>query len=729
MFGKKQKQPYLSLPLAYTKENKVFSLTDTEAEKHIWCQGTSGSGKSWAVCWIILTLLRNKRNFIAIDPHGDLAELVLKYLIASGFYKSEKAFEKLWYIECRKAKTEAAIAYNILNQPYTPFDISSNFMNAVHRAFPSSSGATTALDNLLLGASHLLCLNHEPITRLYDLVFSDSYREMLLKNCDNEQINAFFAYKFPGNKVSSQVVDSTLRRLFLLSFSPVLKNMLSQKENKLDFRSLMRRQTSVFFNLGGLSEEDKKLLGCLLTVQIEQAFMSRADMPETERYPYHILIDEFPVFAEQSGAAFNNIMEQIRKYNGSLVLINQHLEQLPRGIGGALQNAIPIMMKTGYRDSSTITSYFYRKEEPDTRDFFSQLFFPQETTAFSEIERGEQARKQYENQERSEALITLHGQTQQIRFPTLPKVDVPGNVIERVKQEYTTRLLTAISQIASPSVISGADTSGGAAPGNIAKRRVPVTSPSPAIPFQTFVGTSGTEAELHALFSQYGYLTVSQVARILQKSENTARNKLNKLVTAGILETQSLPRTSPSGKTPLVYSLKKGIRKHEFLDHCLATSEILVQTALLPTVSSDLTLLDLISDHNIKTSPIKLADGNIVVPDGIAKIVSQDYEYALYYEVDRNTEFQKDKIVSKLNNYKTLASHCACMCVVFCVVEGGDLRVKTLKNWAADVLPEAYRELFLFAALDLDTLTPETFFLAPIWSSVGHTPLQPLIEI
>src|SRR2546430_9088726 len=51
-----------------------------------------------------------------------------------------------------------------------------------------------------------------------------------------------------------------------------------------------------------------------------------------------------------------------------------------------------------------------------------------------------------------------------------------------------------------------------------------------------------------------------------------------------------------------------------------------------------------------------------------------------------------------------ISSHCACMCVAFCVVEGGDLRVKALKNWAADVLPEAYRELFLFAALDLDSL-------------------------
>src|SRR5437588_8544403 len=188
LFGRKEQlQPLLSLPLGYTKDGKVFALTGTDAEKHLWLQGVSGSGKSWALCWIILTLLRNKRNCIVIDPHGDLAELLLKYLAYSGYWENELGYEKLWYIECRKAKTEAAIAYNILKQEYTPFDIASHFMSAVHRAFPSSSGSTTALDNLLLAASLLLSLNNEPITKLYDLVFSDTYRNMLLQNCKDEQ--------------------------------------------------------------------------------------------------------------------------------------------------------------------------------------------------------------------------------------------------------------------------------------------------------------------------------------------------------------------------------------------------------------------------------------------------------------------------------------------------------------------------------------------------------------
>src|SRR5947208_14164067 len=93
----------------------------------------------------------------------------------------------------------------------------------------------------------------------------------------------------------------------------------------------------------------------------------------------------------------------------------------------------------------------------------------------------------------------------------------------------------------------------------------------------------------------------------LGKRENPARNKLNRLVDGGILQTQNVPRTTPSGKTPFVYTLvKKGTRKHEFLEHALATSDILISTALLPTVARDLTIVDLQADFMLKASPLKL---------------------------------------------------------------------------------------------------------------------------
>ena len=50
-------------------------------------------------------------------------------------------------------------------------------------------------------------------------------------------------------------VCSSLRRVNLFAFSPVLRNSLAQDENVLDFRALMDSGRSVIYNLGGFDEE------------------------------------------------------------------------------------------------------------------------------------------------------------------------------------------------------------------------------------------------------------------------------------------------------------------------------------------------------------------------------------------------------------------------------------------------------------------------------------------
>ncbi len=151
----------------------------------------------------------------------------------------------------------------------------------------------------------------------------------------------------------------------------------------------------------------------------------------------------------------------------------------------------------------------------------------------------------------------------------------------------------------------------------------------------------------------------------------------------GELKTQSVPRTSPSGKTPLVYTLvKKGSRKHEFLEHALATSEGIAEYCIITNIAPLATIVAMQADHTLKASPLQLPAGNTLVPDGYVRLHTHEYEYAFYFEIDRNTE-SKEKIASKLIAYKALASQCDCMTVAFCITEGGDLRVKTLRVMGA----------------------------------------------
>lgn len=722
-----------SLVLGHTVEGKqMFALTGTDFERHKVISGITGAGKSYILASIFLLLFRLKISVVLIDPNGDLAKLILILLAGSDYFADPRSFSRLWYVDFKRAEKDYAIAFNLLNQPYEAHTTANNLLESMHRAFPVT-GTTANLDNVILAASLVLIENSLPITELPRLILDAEFRDRLLLKVSDPLVVEFFKSKF-GDKVNSNLVDSTMRRAFLLTFSPVLRNTLGQFANKLNMRHILDTGRSCIFNLGGLDDQSKRLLGGALMVNIEQAFLSRADLDPKLRRPAHVIIDEFPVFSSHSEQSFSVILEQVRKYKGTLYLAHQTQSQLSSGMAGSLQNAVSINMRSGYSDSSTLVQQFYRPQSKLNESFFDSLLHiigvkpEKEHSVFSDVANTNEAKYLFETLDRQEAIVTLNGVSTLIKTNTIPEVKVDPRKLEEIENTYASSLLTPLSQIGKDESVSHLTLVTSPLPP--AKRRIPRSS-STNPPFQTFVGCAGTDEELLAIFSQYGgYLTVVMLSKLLQKSENTARNKLNRLVDSGLVEAQSVPRTSPSGKTPLVYSLaKKGVRKHEFLEHALATSEILLSAALLPTVANEVTILDIRSDLlHFKTSPIVLSDGKSLVPDGCVRLCSPSYEYVVYVEVDRGSE-SREKIVSKLNNYKTLASQCDCMAVAFCVVSGGELRVKALRNWAEDVIQEEMQELFLYAPLDSASLTPKNLYLAPTWLSASENMPQPLIVL
>ena len=147
------------------------------------------------------------------------------------------------------------------------------------------------------------------------------------------------------------MLESTLRRVFLLTFSPPLRYSLGQTENALDFRALIDDGTSVLCNLGGLDEATRQLLGCLLTVGFERAALARAQQPAAARRQYHLFLDEFASFSAQSEQALGEVLSQCRKYGLFLTLAHQTWSQLSVKLAGALQNTVEIAFRLGHDDA------------------------------------------------------------------------------------------------------------------------------------------------------------------------------------------------------------------------------------------------------------------------------------------------------------------------------------------------------------------------------------------
>jgi DNA helicase HerA-like ATPase len=88
-----------------------------QANTHWHIIGTSGSGKSFFLAQLFLSLLKHGSPVTLIDPHGDLAKLVLTHLVGQGRYKDKATYEQIVYLDLPAAeRQERFLPFNPLQQ-------------------------------------------------------------------------------------------------------------------------------------------------------------------------------------------------------------------------------------------------------------------------------------------------------------------------------------------------------------------------------------------------------------------------------------------------------------------------------------------------------------------------------------------------------------------------------------------------------------------------------------
>jgi Helicase HerA, central domain len=129
--------PMLRLPL---------KIRLSQANTHWHIIGTSGSGKSFFLAQLFLSLLQHGRPVTLIDPHGDLAKLVLTHLVGQGRYKDTATYDRILYLDLPTAEQQGRfLPFNPLLQDLPAHTIASNFKEAMHRAFPELSQGAAIL--------------------------------------------------------------------------------------------------------------------------------------------------------------------------------------------------------------------------------------------------------------------------------------------------------------------------------------------------------------------------------------------------------------------------------------------------------------------------------------------------------------------------------------------------------------------------------------------------------
>jgi hypothetical protein len=164
--------PGLALPL---------NIRLSQANTHWHIIGTSGSGKSFFLAQLFLSLIQHGLPVTLIDPHGDLAKLVLTHLVGQGRYRDPTNYTRIVYLDLPAAeRQERYLPFNPLLQDIPAHTIASNFKEAMHRAFPELSQGAAIFDTLLPRALRVLLANNLPITELEPFLWDEAFRSELL---------------------------------------------------------------------------------------------------------------------------------------------------------------------------------------------------------------------------------------------------------------------------------------------------------------------------------------------------------------------------------------------------------------------------------------------------------------------------------------------------------------------------------------------------------------------
>jgi len=338
----------------YRDIRKAFGIKQRDRSGHIYLIGKTGTGKSTLMANMMIADIKQGNGAALIDPHGDLAEEILEFI-------PEERRADVIYIN--PADLEHPIAFNPLEKvsPDGRYLVASGLISVFKKIWPDFWGPR--LEHILRHALlTLLEIENSSLLDLPRLLVNKTYRAEIIAKVRDQQVREFWYYEFERYSawLRSEAVSPVLNKVGQFLASPVLRNILGQRQNTFDVKTAMDEGKILIVNLakGRLGEDVTSLLGAMIVTKIQLAAMSRADVPEDKRRPFYLFVDEVHNFLTLS---FANILSEARKYGLNLTLAHQYIEQLDEQVRAAIFGNVGtiISFRIGAEDAKLLSREFY----------------------------------------------------------------------------------------------------------------------------------------------------------------------------------------------------------------------------------------------------------------------------------------------------------------------------------------------------------------------------------
>jgi hypothetical protein len=298
-------------------KTQEVSLSNEHRLRHLHFLGASGSGKTTLLRNLILQDLQQGNGFAVLDPHGDLIDDIICQ-IPKNRHKDVIYFDP--------SDEHYPVGLNILSaHSETERTLLASDLVAVFRRLSTSWGDQM---NSILANAVIAFLESSRGGTLLDLkrfLVDPSFRSDFLKTVTDQEIVYYWKKTYPV--LRSNAHGPILTRLDTFLRPKMIRYMVAQRENRVDFRAVMDEGKIFLAKLamGSIGEENAYLLGSLLVAKIHQAALSRQSLRPEQRKNFFLYIDECHNFLTPSICP---LLTGARKFGVGLVLAHQELRQL-----------------------------------------------------------------------------------------------------------------------------------------------------------------------------------------------------------------------------------------------------------------------------------------------------------------------------------------------------------------------------------------------------------------
>lgn len=304
-----------------------IGLVAKEREKHLYIIGGTGNGKTTLMEYAAVQDIRNGKGVAVVDPHGDSAKKILKYI-------PEERIKDVIYLNPIDIKHP--IGLNLLELPSGLDEdelllekgrVTSAVVSVMRKVFSDDDANAHRIEAIMRNAVHTaLTVEGATLFTVLKLLRNAKFRKEVVSKLEDEDLKDFWQEEI-GQAGDMQMVSMTkgvTQRIDRFSISVPAKRMLGQSKSTINFEDIMDSGKILICNLGDLEEDETSLFGTTVLAKLKMAAERRSRMPENERQPFYVYVDEFQNFAT---TPFVKMLSSSRKFKLFLTIAEQSTKQ------------------------------------------------------------------------------------------------------------------------------------------------------------------------------------------------------------------------------------------------------------------------------------------------------------------------------------------------------------------------------------------------------------------